>query len=122
VRVPVPNWIGLPSYEKAQIPDHKLRDYALCPTHQDGGPKAKYFQGLDIGPEDWEYLRDEIIKGLPQARITAFVFNSWFEGGRRCFGIQYEVPVSILGHNGQRREIVTAWKPGPVLITVRPPH
>jgi hypothetical protein len=121
-RLPIPNLIGLPSYEKAEIPERKLRRYALCVTHEDGGAKSRYFEALGIGPDDWEYLRDQILAGLPQARITALHFNRWHEGDKQRFGVTYEVPVSILGRNGQRREIITAWKPGPSLVTVRPRH
>jgi hypothetical protein len=125
-RVPVvPNLIHLPFAERAQIPEHKLTLYVLNPEHPDGWSKAKFFdEHLGITRDSWEHLRDEILRKLPDAWITALGAKSWREAGALRFGIECEVPLVVDGLNGQSRQIVTGWMLGsalaPTFSTARP--
>jgi len=51
----------LPRASEAEIPDAKLRDYALNPQHPDGMHKARVFlSALGLSQDDWPGLRDQI--------------------------------------------------------------
>jgi hypothetical protein len=127
VRVPVPNLIHIPRVEQACIPEEKLRLYVLSPRHGVGQHKARFFEAhLGIGPDDWEYLHDQLMQGLPEAFITEIGPRAWRdERGRLKFGITFRVPVTIEGLNGKRCEVHTGWilhgGPPPAFVTVIPP-
>ncbi len=68
----------------AVIPAEKLVRYALDPAHPRGCHKARVFSAaLDIGREDWRYLREQLYGGVLDApvrgmRITRSVFcTTW---------------------------------------------
>lgn len=64
--------VRLPRASKADIAAEKLRDYALNPEHSTGRDKARVFRSaLDIGQDDWEFLRDQILERVPEAPVTA---------------------------------------------------
>lgn len=124
-RIAVPNLIHLPFLEQATVADAKLRLYVLGPTHPKGRHKAKFFEDvLGIRQEHWEYLRDEILGGLPQSRVTTIAPKHWNEDGKRHFGIEFEVPIEIHGLNGRRCAISTGWMVegsiAPSFTTARP--
>lgn len=94
--------LSLPNVERAAIPERKLRAYSLDPEHKTGRHKARVFESaLGIGQDDWEYLRDEILKKLPSARVSVVRENP--------YGFVYEVPMLIEGLNGATKEVITAW-------------
>lgn len=62
----------LPRAELAEIPEDKLRGYALNPEHLAGRHKARVFASmLGIGAADWEYLRGQIPRPLAVSSLTA---------------------------------------------------
>ena len=94
--------LRLPNAARAVIPPEKLRDYSLDPGHEVGGHKARVFDSaLGITRDDWEYLRDAILHGLPGARVTAV--------RETRHGLLFEVPIRIPGLNGRSAEVLTAW-------------
>jgi len=92
----------LPRVDEAVVPEHKLRDYALNPEHLTGRHKARVFQAaLGIGQDDWEWLRDQILSAVQDARVASVSQDPW--------GFRYTVPILLEGLNGATHEVITAW-------------
>ena len=111
---------ALPGWEKAQIKDEKLAEYALNPSHtygqSRGADKARVFKSaLGFDQSNWLLLKQAILDGLPNCEA---VFRLEDEHGKR-----YRVTMRITGPNGRTANVLTAWiiRPGtdrPDLITV----
>lgn len=55
----------LPNADRAFVDLRKLTDYALSMDSDEGQHKARVFRAaLGLGPEDAEWLRDRILKGV----------------------------------------------------------
>jgi hypothetical protein len=95
--------LSLPRASDAEIPQEKLRDYALNAEHPLGRHKARVFKStLGIGQEDWRYLSDQILERLEGAPVTAI-------RPKPPHGLEYEVRLPIDGLNGETHTIVTGW-------------
>lgn len=88
----------LENFERAYIPESKIRDYAL----RDPG-KRRPFEALGFSEKagNWEMLRDAILDGLPKCSA---IFDKQDE-----HGITYEVVVPVIGPNGKEAPIKTYW-------------
>ena len=94
--------INLPGAEQARIPTEKLTGYALDLDHPRGRHKARVFAAaLGITANDWPYLHDQILAGLPNALVRSTRITP--------FGVAYEVVVMIDGLNGATAAVVTTW-------------
>jgi hypothetical protein len=92
----------MPNASRAQISPAKLRDYVLNPHHPRGAHKARVFvAALSIGRADWADLMAQPLAG---AR-TAPVVSERADHHRT----RYEVSIDILGRNGRRAPVTTAW-------------
>lgn len=95
--------VRLPRASEAKIAAEKLRDYALNPEHPTGHDKARVFRSaLDIGQDDWEFLRDQILERVPEAPVTAVRPNP-------PWGVEYDVRIPVDGHNGETHRVITGW-------------
>jgi hypothetical protein len=93
----------LPRAEIAEIPEEKLRDYALDPGHTTGSHKARLFTSvLAIDRSDWTYLRDQVLEQLPNSPVTAI-------RPKPPWGTEYEVRMMIDGLNGVTHPVITGW-------------
>jgi hypothetical protein len=102
----------LPGAEAAEIPEDKLRGYALHPEHPTGRHKARVFLSmLGIGAADWPYLRDQILERLTESPVTAVRPNA-------PYGLEYEVRIMIEGLNGETHPVITGW----LVAEERPPR
>lgn len=98
-----PGQAYLPRASEAEIPDAKLRDYALNLQHAEGGHKARVFlSSLGFRQEDWPILREQILERVPSYPGTDVRPSP-------PWGIRYEVQLEITGRNGQTRWVVTGW-------------
>lgn len=108
----------LPNADKATIEPEKLITYALDPDNDVGRHKAHVFEAaLAIEREDWEYLRDEILRELPKHPVSV-VRPPRHDKDHYT----WEVMVPITGLNGRRLFVITAWKmidDRPRLVTTR---
>jgi hypothetical protein len=52
----------LPNCESAYVPDAKLLDYLLSPSHPEGGPKAAFFAAIGYSRTQAESLRTELLR------------------------------------------------------------
>lgn len=99
----------LPHAEEAYIDPAKLVQYALNLDHPVGKHKATVFQrALDIGLDDWEYLRDAILDELPHHPISA---SRPPEIEHEGFTWEVLVPISGLRQKeGRVLNVITAWE------------
>lgn len=56
------NPVKLPNSHLAFVPDAKLFDYLLSPSHPEGGPKASFFATAGYTVEHAEQLRGELLR------------------------------------------------------------
>jgi hypothetical protein len=89
---------ALEDFDKAYIPERKIRAYALR-----NPSKRRPFEALGFseGAGNWEVLRDVILSELP--RYPAVFDNQ----GQH--GITYEVVLSVTGPNGKEAPVKTYW-------------
>jgi hypothetical protein len=94
---------ALPGAENAVVPEDKLRAYLLNPDHSTGTHKCRVFMSaLEVGPSDWEYMRDQLQTAVRAAKVT---------NTRPSHGCTlYEVPVQIQGRNGEEKRVLSVWK------------
>ena len=52
----------LPNSRAAYIPDAKLLNYLLSPSHPEGGPKAAFFDSIGYSLVNAEALRSELLR------------------------------------------------------------
>lgn len=97
---------ALPNADQATIDAEKLIAYILDPDNAVGRHKAHVFEAaLGITREDWEYLRDAILRELPKHPVSV-VRPPRHDKDHYT----WEVMVPITGLNGRRLFVVTAWK------------
>lgn len=90
----------LPASEKAIIPQEKLQEYLLSPSHPVGRFKAGFFLALGYTSAQWERL---------EADIRGVLAHDASLKERTEYGKKYEVKGSITGPSARNAEIVTAW-------------
>jgi hypothetical protein len=101
--VPEPDHLRLPRADEAEIPEDKLRGYALALEHPTGGHKARVFaSALGIEQSDWTFLRDQILDRVVDCPVTAI-------RPKPPYGMEYEVRVDVDGRNGETHRIITGW-------------
>ena len=99
------------------LPSAKFTDYLLNSGHKEGGPKAKFFaERLDIQPDDWRYLADQILQGVKGAEFYRLRLSP--------FGASHGALVLVTGRNGKTAVIETGWRvpeEGPALFVTAYP-
>lgn len=91
----------LPNFEHAYVAPDKVLDYLLSPTHPIGRFKATVFAALGYDQENWEVLRDDLLK---MART-----QSASPGQPSPFGQKFEVNGILVGPSGRSAEFISVW-------------
>jgi hypothetical protein len=92
----------LPNAHLAVVPKAKLYEYALDPTHAEGGPKARLWRAVfGFGRGDWLIVCRQLLAGV---RVTP-VSNI---RGRAV--ATYEVIITVRGENGHIGPVTSGWK------------
>lgn len=96
----------LPAHLEPNLPHEKLTLFALSLDSTTGCHKARLFRSiLDIGPEDADLVREQLVDGLNTGRIT---------GTRRTdYGVRYQVEIPIRGNNNRTANVDTVWQEEP---------
>lgn len=82
-----------PNAEHAIVPEEKICEYLLNPSHPVGGPKAAWFASIGYTLDNWRELTDDL---LQLARTS-----DDFVAKASPFGVEYEVSGEI-GRRGHR--------------------
>jgi hypothetical protein len=90
----------LPNIERAVIPEEKLRDYLLAPTHLVGRHKAAYFRALGYTQENWKALESDLRRFLREDAREKEITK---------YGTKFEIQSQIDGPAGRSARIITAW-------------
>ena len=97
----------LPNARRANIPEGKIRNYALDPNHKTGGHKARVFRSaLDVERSHSDWIRNQI-----QAKVVRCPMEL---GKLDEHGQRYTVEIPIVGPKGKVKPVITGWivKPG----------
>ena len=89
----------LQNYERAIIPQDKLKDYLLSPIHPVGQFKARFFRSLGYTNDNWKQLESDL-RGILRNDATVKEKSE--------YGQKYEV-VGLLKGPLKTANIVTAW-------------
>ena len=90
----------LPRYKEAVIPKAKFTQYALNPDKDPDKAKA-FKKALGYTMDNADDLIEQIKEKLPDYEAV--------EKGDRGWGMTYEVIMDIIGPNGKRAKVLTAW-------------
>lgn len=90
----------LPNSESAIVPEEKLRDYLLSPTHPIGRYKASFFQRLGYEQANWQLLEQDIRSLLAQPAEELELTK---------YGRKFATSGMITGPNGRSAAIVAVW-------------
>lgn len=92
----------LPNAHRAWIPKAKLYEYALHPTHPEGGPKARLWRAVfDFGLGDWRLVREQLLAGVRGSPVSNIRVGTV---------ATYEVVITVRGGNGHIGPVITGWK------------
>ena len=88
--------------DEVVVPERKVTDYLLNPSHKEGGSKAKFFEReLGITAHDWRFLHTQLIDALGKASFE----KVWLDE----HGIRFNAYLAIRGCNGRPATIKTGW-------------
>ena len=93
---------ALPNHKRAVIPDEKLVEYCLNPTHPVGKHKAIVFRTvLGFDQSNWQFLKEKVLEQLPYREAKV--------GKQDIYGTRYEVSLPISGPNGNIAVVIVTW-------------
>ena len=106
----------IPGHESAVVPDAKVRDYLLSPTHPVGRHKARWFQRLGYDQGRFQELADD---------LRALASRDAESLGDEGYGEKYAVVGSIVLPSGAQYTVRTVWivlcgEDRPSLVTAYP--
>jgi len=93
--------MNVPNWERAYVPERKVRDYLLSLSHPVGKSKARFFRGLGFDEATVDQLREELRGVIQRAHVE--------ETERTSHGTKYVVVGSIRSPNGEDVTIRTVW-------------
>lgn len=89
----------LQNFGRAIIPQEKLLDYLLSPTHPDGQFKARFFWALGYTNDSWKQLESD---------LREILGNNATVREKTEYGQKYEVAGTLKGPL-KTANIITAW-------------
>ena len=106
----------IPCHESAVVPDAKVRDYLLSPTHPIGRHKARWFERLGYDQGRFHELAND---------LRALASRDADTLGDEGYGEKYAVVGSIVSPSGEQYTVRTAWiflhgRDRPSLVTAYP--
>lgn len=109
--------VRLPNAEHARIDSEKVLNYLISDVHPDGKHKAEFFKAFGFSAEDWQVLREKLLKHGQEHDVCAEVQSP--------FGTRYTVEGDLETPDGRNPTVRTVWihergGTGPRLITAHP--
>ena len=110
----------MPGHERGVIPEAKIRDYLLNPTHSRGRDKSRFFTSLGFVREEWEALD----RAIRRDHLDALDGESL---GDHPWGHKYKIEGDLEGPEGKIAWVRTLWiyRPDedfPRFVTAYPRH
>jgi hypothetical protein len=107
----------LPHADRLDVPEAKIVDYLLSPTHPQGRHKAAFFRAFGFSPEEWEQLAEALRRHGADNDVAAEEDTP--------FGRRYSVDGELAGLDGRRPRLRTVWfvergQEVPRLVTAHP--
>jgi hypothetical protein len=93
--------LKLPNYELAVVPQRKITEYLLSPTHPDGRSKEKFFTAFGFTVDEWETLATALINHVADNDVTKVEDSP--------FGTRYVVKGILLSPDSRNPLILSAW-------------
>lgn len=98
-----PDETEMPDFSDPDIPEQKLRDYLLSPTHKDGRHKLALFESrFGVGPDDRERCVELLMEVTRQGTIEDI--------RERDDCRVYAIRGTVAGVDGQEYEMRVCWK------------
>lgn len=91
----------LPNYELAVVPQRKLTEYLLSPTHPDGRSKEKFFTAFSFTLDEWETLATALLNHVANNDVTKIEDSP--------FGTRYVVEGTLLSPDGRNPLLRSVW-------------
>jgi len=91
----------LPKADAVNVEEFKIRDYLLNSGHPQNGGKTAYFGAFGFLAEQWEVMRDALIRHA--------AINLIAETSRSPHGTKYVVRCSVPTPDGRNPCIATVW-------------
>lgn len=91
----------LPGLDQADVPESKLVDYLLSPTHSLGRSKARFFNQFGFTREEWLELAEALMQHAADHGVT--------EIEETLFGKKYIVDGTLLALDGRVPVIRVVW-------------
>jgi uncharacterized protein DUF6883 len=93
--------VKLPNWDRATVPDSKIRDYLLSPTHRDGRFKAAFFTRFGFTRDDWVILADALLQHAREHEIAREESSP--------FGTRYVIEGPLHSPEGRSPPVRTVW-------------
>jgi hypothetical protein len=93
--------LKLPHHNEAVIPEAKIVDYLLSPTHQTGGGKAGFFTLFGFSRNVWEELADALKEHAVNHEVTRVEASP--------FGTRYIVEGRLKTPTGRTPYVRVVW-------------
>jgi hypothetical protein len=93
--------VKLPHHRLAVVPERKIVDYLLSPTHPWGRHKAAWFAGFGFSAENWAALATAMKRHAVEHHIAKIEATP--------FGVRYVVEGIMEMPNGVRPHVRTVW-------------
>ncbi|MFN6541294.1 MAG: DUF6883 domain-containing protein [Nostoc sp. EkiNYC01] len=91
----------LPNYELAVVPQRKITEYLLSPTHPDGRSKEKFFTAFGFSVDDWGTLAKALLNHVADNNVTKIEDSP--------FGTRYVVEGILVSPDGRNPGIRSVW-------------
>lgn len=92
----------LPNCERAVVSVEKVRDYLLNDFHPEGGSKARFFKRFGFSAENWEALREAILRMACTGELIRVV-------ERPPYGSRYVTRARLPTPDDRNPEVTIAW-------------
>jgi len=93
--------VKLPNGERAVIPEAKLRDYLLSPSHPHGRHKAVFFGRLGFSQERWQELASALRAHVERHEVA--------RAEESPFGMRFAVDGDLSAPIGRGVRVRTVW-------------
>src|ERR1700733_14052649 len=91
----------LPNAHSATVPEQKVTQYLLNPSHPAGGSKARFFQHFGFTLAEWRKLAEALLRHGRENEVAAME--------QTPHGTRYVVDGPLTAPDGLRLNIRSAW-------------